>query len=303
MGAYDTNVAAVQTSINSFAVQLEARLQAAKTADNSLKLEGLTLNEIVEMIAGTTGLTIQEVQDSLDAHIARTDNPHSVTKAQVGLGSVENFGVATNAEALLNTTSDKYIVPNVLWHVLDQFWADKVNGAPEALDTLGELATALQNNPDVITELTTLIGTKATPADIQAAVDGLTKANVGLDLVQNYGMATNAEAIAGVATDKYMSPASSKALVDDAAATLQAQIDAVSASVTKETVGLDLVENYAPATNAEAIAGVATNKYMTPASDAAALGATRTSMESDISAALVSLASSFDAATVTITEV
>jgi len=36
---------------------------------------------------------------SVNAHLADTDNPHSVTKAQVGLGNVENYPVASPGEA------------------------------------------------------------------------------------------------------------------------------------------------------------------------------------------------------------
>lgn len=44
--------------------------------------------------------------DTLNAHAIRNDNPHGVTKAQVGLGNVPNYRVASDAEAVdtnLNT--------------------------------------------------------------------------------------------------------------------------------------------------------------------------------------------------------
>ena len=41
-----------------------------------------------------------------------------------------------------------------------QLWQNLVDSAPETLNTLGELAAALKNNPNVITELTNLIGQK-----------------------------------------------------------------------------------------------------------------------------------------------
>lgn len=46
-----------------------------------------------------------------DAHSGRTDNPHSVTKSQVGLGNVSNYGLATQAEAEAGTSSSKYMTP------------------------------------------------------------------------------------------------------------------------------------------------------------------------------------------------
>ena len=48
---------------------------------------------------------------SLTSHTGNTSNPHAVTKAQVGLGSVENYGVATQAEAEAGTSTTKYMTP------------------------------------------------------------------------------------------------------------------------------------------------------------------------------------------------
>ena len=44
-----------------------------------------------------------------DEHIDSTSNPHGVTKSQVGLGSVANYGIATQAEAEAGTSSSKYM--------------------------------------------------------------------------------------------------------------------------------------------------------------------------------------------------
>ena len=50
----------------------------------------------------------------------------------------------------------------------DQKIADLINGAPETLNTLGEIAEAMKNNSDVVDALNAAIGTKAS----QAEVDG-----------------------------------------------------------------------------------------------------------------------------------
>lgn len=50
----------------------------------------------------------------------------------------------------------------------DQQIADLINGAPETLNTLGEIAEAMKNNSDVVAALNAAIGTKAS----QAEVDG-----------------------------------------------------------------------------------------------------------------------------------
>lgn len=48
----------------------------------------------------------------------------------------------------------------------DQKIADLINGAPTTLDTLAEIATAMQENADVVDALDTAIGTKANAADL-----------------------------------------------------------------------------------------------------------------------------------------
>ena len=63
----------------------------------------IPLAKQVEMLA---------VDGKADAHIARVDNPHEVTKAQVGLGNVENLApadmpISSAGQAALNTKANK----------------------------------------------------------------------------------------------------------------------------------------------------------------------------------------------------
>ena len=46
---------------------------------------------------------------SIQEHISRQDNPHGVTKAQVGLGNVMNYPVASATEINALTANDRYI--------------------------------------------------------------------------------------------------------------------------------------------------------------------------------------------------
>lgn len=48
---------------------------------------------------------------SLAGHTGNTSNPHGVTKAQIGLGSVLNYGVATQGEAEAGSVDTKYMTP------------------------------------------------------------------------------------------------------------------------------------------------------------------------------------------------
>lgn len=56
---------------------------------------------------------------------------------------------------------------------IDEAVAALIDAAPEALNTINELAQALNNDPQVINNLYTLIGEKETPAGAQAKVDAL----------------------------------------------------------------------------------------------------------------------------------
>lgn len=77
-----------------------------------------TLDELNKQINGlkstlTTKINtdVKSVSDTLDTHKNDKSNPHDVTKSQVGLGSVENYGIATEAEAKSGTSNAKYMTP------------------------------------------------------------------------------------------------------------------------------------------------------------------------------------------------
>lgn len=61
----------------------------------------------------------EKVTNQLKQHTDDKNNPHSVTKSQVGLGSVPNYGAATDAEALLGTVTNKVMTPKNVKDVLD----------------------------------------------------------------------------------------------------------------------------------------------------------------------------------------
>lgn len=55
---------------------------------------------------------------NLASHLANTNNPHKVTAAQVGLGNVQNFGLATEDEAKQGISNAKYMTPSLTQAVL-----------------------------------------------------------------------------------------------------------------------------------------------------------------------------------------
>lgn len=63
--------------------------------------------------------------------------------------------------------------------------ANLVNSAPTTLDTLGELATAIQNNQSVVTTLNNAIGNKANVSDVTALSNKVTTAEGNITSLQS----------------------------------------------------------------------------------------------------------------------
>lgn len=55
---------------------------------------------------------LNPLTQAINNHVSRTDNPHSVTKTQIGLGNVNNYGTVTDAAtAQNNTVTNQYMTP------------------------------------------------------------------------------------------------------------------------------------------------------------------------------------------------
>lgn len=79
-----------------------------------------------------------------------------------------------------NAVSDKATTSYV-----DTKVANLVNSAPTTLDTLGELATALQNNSNTVDALNSAIGNKANASDVTALSSKVTTAEGNITALQN----------------------------------------------------------------------------------------------------------------------
>lgn len=170
----------------------------------------------------------------LNNHIGNKSNPHAVTKAQVGLGSVENYPPATDTIALTGTSTAHYMTPANVAHVVKT----------RATDPLAA-HVANTSNPHSVT-----------------------KTQVGLSNVLNYGVATQSDMDAGTSNSLYVTPMTVAKYVTDRAITpLNTHIGRVDNphATTKAQVGLGSVENYPPATNDIAFTGTSTSHYITPA--------------------------------------
>jgi hypothetical protein len=209
--------------------------------DHEWNLEDLKgVEAILPILESMTEAIRESAGSDFALHINDKANPHSVTKAQVGLDQVQNLPLANIAEAQAGAVNTRYMTPVRTKNLIDFY----------VLPLLDAHKTDL-NNPH-----------------------STTKAQVGLGSVQNYGMATEAEARAGVVANKYMTPLQTKQAIETLATTgLTGHLDDLNNphSTTKAQVGLPLVENYPIATALEAEAASRNDRYMTPLMTAKAI--------------------------------
>lgn len=94
-------------------------LIAAQTAGDMLKSIYDTDNDgIVDVSKKVNGFTVNanvpanaKFTDTIYTHPGSGTNPHGTTKTDLGLGSVSNYGIATQAEAQAGTSNLKYMTP------------------------------------------------------------------------------------------------------------------------------------------------------------------------------------------------
>lgn len=253
---------------------------------------------IDDVLALLTALT-----NAFTAHVNDKNNPHNTTKAHVGLGLVEDFTIATKVEAELGIVNNAYMTPlrtkqAITEQIVIPFTAHVTDMDNPHVTTKTQVGLGLVDNFATASKLEAEIGTSnslfMTPLRTKEAIDKIavsslnthvndksnphvvTKAQVGLDLVENYSIASKADAEAGVSNSLYMTPLRTKEGIDKfAIAPLNTHINNKSNPhvVTKTQIGLGSVENYPPATLSEAVDGLRNDRYLTPSTTQAAIRA------------------------------
>lgn len=174
----------------------------------------------------------EQIRDALEVHLKDASNPHKTTKAQVGLGNVDNFLTATQVQAETGTDKQSFMTPFLTMASIER----------NALVPL-RAHIADKNNPHATT-----------------------KAQVGLGNVDNFLTATQVQAEAGLDKQSFMTPFTTMAsIAKNAVAPLNAHIadkDNPHAT-TKAQVGLGSVANFPVATQAQVNSG-APGAYVTP---------------------------------------
>lgn len=234
-------------------------------------------------------------ENEVDTMLAgKADIVHAHTKSQVGLTNVEDYGVASQAEAEAGAVNNKYMTPlRVKQAIASLSPVKSVNGKTGHVElSKSDVGLGSVEDYGIASTEEAIAGTSnekyMTPARTKDAIDHfapvksvndkigdvvLSKSDVGLGNVQNYGMATQAEAEAGTATNKYMNPARTKDAILALSPVKSVNGKTGNVALSKSDVGLGNVQNYGVATQAEAEAGTASNKYMTPERTSQAINA------------------------------
>ncbi|MGV9033351.1 pyocin knob domain-containing protein [Lactococcus lactis] len=77
-----------------------------------------TEEENIENGAVVTDNRMSHIEEGIYSHTIDISNPHKVTAAQVGLGNIQNFGLATEDEAKQAISNAKYMTPSLTQAVL-----------------------------------------------------------------------------------------------------------------------------------------------------------------------------------------
>lgn len=146
--------------------------------------KGINLENLKDFKKNVDGVITEALSDKLDksdiADWAKSDTKPKYTHDEVG---ADSKGSAQNA---LQSAKD---------YVKEQI-ALLVNGAPDTLDTLKEIADAMLENEDVIQALQSAVGNKANSSDLTAHINnknnphGVSKSDIGLSNVENKSSAT-----------------------------------------------------------------------------------------------------------------
>jgi hypothetical protein len=210
---------------------LEQLRQSILTGDDSARQNLLAY---INAAVAAMQVTINGYVAMIDAHITNHANPHVTTAALVGLGNVQNYGIATQADAQAGTSQTLYLTPYA------------------AAGQTGAVSSALAAH----------IANISNPHQT-------TKAQVGLGNVGNYGVAAQSDVAAGTSNVLYVTPLAMAAVsssVSGVSSGLAAHVANLNNphQTTKAAVGLGNVQNYGIATQQDVANYTSNSLYLTP---------------------------------------
>ena len=111
-----------------------------------------------------------EVYNQIKTDIENLVPKSEFNKENLALGNVDNTSDENKPVSIAQQSAIDTAYANSTDYT-DQRIADLVNGAPSTLDTLGEIATAMSENKDVVDALNSAIGSKASQTELESHVN------------------------------------------------------------------------------------------------------------------------------------
>ena len=260
---YDASGSAstAQTNAQNYADGLASNYDAsgsASTAQTNAQnyADGLASNYDASGSASTAQTNAQNYADGLASNY---DASGSASTAQT---NAQNYadGLASNYDASGSASTAQTNAVTIANAYTDEAVANLVNGAPELLDTLNELAAALDDNPNVIADLQEIAGSKQ---------DALV-AGTGIDITGNTISVTTST------YDAYGSADTAQTNAQNYADGLASNYDAAGSADTAQTNA----QNYADALTTDDVAEGSTNLYFSNALAVSALEAVTPNFQS-----------------------
>lgn len=159
------------------AAYMPAKSQTLSGMEIKLKITLENADQVtirVDQSAMATVGDVLELENSMANHLADLDNPHRVSPAQLGIEEGANHYIHpnTHSAAMIDQDAGHRFVTDAQMQKWDGAYAQStsytdsqiaalINGAPGTLDTLGEIAKAMQDNAELLDVLDATIDKKA----------------------------------------------------------------------------------------------------------------------------------------------
>ncbi|MCM1217491.1 MAG: phage tail protein, partial [Lachnospiraceae bacterium] len=109
----------------------------------------------------------EHANGNMNLHTGNMDNPHNVTKGQVGLGNVDDTADNDKPVSVAQQAALDELYQQMAAYTMQKI-ADLINGAPESMDTLKEVSDAIAANRTIMDALDAAIGKKASAAEFDS---------------------------------------------------------------------------------------------------------------------------------------